>query len=120
MNLLALLPLLLGALNNPVVQAMMPLVKQLLDQLGKTQFPQVEPNKATDAALSLFDANSIKWVQTALILHGATLDPDGICGETTKAAVTAIQKELGLTADGWPGHITQDALRAMLLKKAGK
>jgi peptidoglycan hydrolase-like protein with peptidoglycan-binding domain len=120
MDLLSLIPLVLTALNNPAVKALMPLIQQLLTGLGTANFPKVDPAVAANAAVSLFDSNSIKWVQTALILHGAKLDPDGLCGETTKAAVTDIQKELGLTADGWPGHITQDALRAMLLKRAGK
>jgi peptidoglycan hydrolase-like protein with peptidoglycan-binding domain len=84
-------------------------VSQLLAQLGQVNFPNVDPNKAAAAGASLFDSNSIKWVQGFL-----QLEADGINGESTKAAVKKYQEAHGLKVDGWAGHLTQETMRAQL------
>jgi len=102
-------------MNNPAIQALLP----LLSQIGTTAFPKVDPNKAAEAASSLFDTEHIKWVQFVLKLLGKDVTVDGVLGADTKAAVSAFQTENGLDADGWPGPLTNDALRnkALALKK---
>src|SRR5215813_13985513 len=103
--LIALLPQILTALNNPAVQALLPLIQQALSQIGQAQFPGVDPNKAGTAGATLFDTNSVKWVQSFL-----KLNPDGIYGEDTKDHVKTFQKDHGLVADGWAGEKTQEAM----------
>lgn len=115
--LLTLLPQILSLMNNPAVAALLPLIQQLLSQMGTQAFPGVDPNKAGQAAVSLFDPEHIKWVQTALSLLGQPIDVDGVLGDTAKAAVKTFQSANGLVADGWPGPKTNEALRAALLKK---
>ncbi len=92
---------------------LMPVVTQLLGQLGQGAFPNVDPNKAGQAAASLFDVNSVKWVQAAL-----GLEPDGIYGDGTKEAVKKFQEAHGLKVDGWAGTATQDAMRVAIKPKA--
>lgn len=109
---LGLLPQLLQLINNPAVQAALPLIQQLLTAMGQAQFPTVtDPVKAAVAASDLFDTNCVKWVQAAL---GLTID--GVYGQATKDAVSRFQEANGLTVDGWAGQLTQDALRKRLQK----
>lgn len=112
------LPQILAAVNNPQVQQFLPLIQQLLQQLGSAQFPGVDPTKAPAAGASLFDSNATKWTQTALNVLGAApaLTVDGSYGEATQAAVSAFQTANKLVVDGWAGTATQDALRAALAK----
>src|SRR6266436_7690128 len=110
--LITLLPQISALINNPAVAAMLPLIQQLLSQVGTAQFPGVDPNKAPAAGAALFDLNSVKWVQAAL-----GLEADGIYGDATKAAVKAFQGAHGLVVDGWAGSLTQDALRTSILPK---
>jgi peptidoglycan hydrolase-like protein with peptidoglycan-binding domain len=113
--LIAFLPQILSLINNPAVQALLPLLQQLLAQVGTGAFPNVDPARAGEAAVSLFDAEHIKWVQTALRILGKDVTVDGILGDGAKAAVSAFQSENGLVADGWPGPLTNEALRKKLL-----
>jgi peptidoglycan hydrolase-like protein with peptidoglycan-binding domain len=115
--LFSLLPQLLSLMNNPAVAALLPLIQQLLAQLGKDAFPGVDPNKAGQAAVSLFDPEHVKWVQTALTALGQPIEVDGVLGEGAKEAVKTFQSANGLVADGWPGPKTNEALRTALLKK---
>ena len=113
---IALLPQIIMLMNNPAIQALLP----LLMQLGSSVFPGVDPNKAADAAFSLFDTEHIKWVQMALTLLGNTVDVDGVYGKGTKEAVSKFQTESSILVDGWAGTKTNEALRAALLKKYGE
>lgn len=117
--LFTLIPQLLALMNNPTVAALMPLIQQLLQQLGTSTFPNVDPAKAGQAGASLFDTEHIKWVQTALAALGIPLKVDGVLGDAAKAAVTTFQNAHGLVADGWPGPKTNDAIRKALLDKTG-
>jgi len=93
-------------------------ILQLLPEIGKVAFPNVDPNKASQAGSALFDPEHTKWVQTALrVLVGMVGEIDGVYGEGTKAAVKSFQEANGLVADGWSGPKTNDALRQALLKK---
>lgn len=115
MNFIALIPAVLGLLNNPAVQALLPVLQAVLSQVGKGAFPGVDPSKADQAAASLFDSNNTMWIQTALNLLGEKLTVDGVPGEALKAAVLKFQKaHPPLVADGWAGHATADELRKTL------
>lgn len=111
--LIALLPQILQLLNNPTVQALLP----LLTQLGTTAFPQVNPGSAAAAASTLFDTVHVKWIQTALSVLGENLTIDGVYGQGTKDAVSKFQAANNLVVDGWSGVNTTAALQAALLKK---
>lgn len=112
--LIGLLPVITQLMNNPAVQALIP----LLLQLGQQSFPGVDPNKAVHAATALFDTEHTKWVQAALTLLGTPVEIDGVYGAAVKDAVKSFQAEAGLVVDGWAGAKTNDALRAALLKKS--
>src|SRR5215469_16231787 len=99
--LIALLPTILSLMNNPDIQKLLP----LLAQLGSQAFPGVDAAKAQSAGATLFDVNSIKWVQSFL-----KLDADGVYGDASKAAVKTFQETHNLVADGWAGQATQDAM----------
>jgi hypothetical protein len=113
--LLKILPTILTVINNPAVQSLLP----LLSKVGTATFPDIrDPNKAAEAAASLFDPENIKWVQTVLNLaQGENLEVDGEPGEATQAAIKKFQQTNRLEVDGWPGTKTNDALRALLVKK---
>ena len=68
--LITLIPTILALLNNPAVVALMPLIQQLLSQLGTQSFPGVDPNKAGAAGADLFNTTNTKWAQTALNILG--------------------------------------------------
>lgn len=117
--LFSMLPQLLSLMNNPTVVALLPLLQQVLAQIGAGAFPNVDPAKAGQAGAALFDSEHVKWVQTALMLLGyspRTADEDGVLGDSTKAAVLSFQGQNGLVADSWPGPKTNEALRTALLK----
>lgn len=61
--------------------------------------------------------NSVKTVQQYLnIFFCAGLHIDGICGrKTKKALISALQTELGVTADGIIGPITEKAMKKIVL-----
>lgn len=51
-------------------------------------------------------------IQALLIYHGFDPGiPDGVMGENTAGAVRRFQERVGLTVDGVPGQLTQNALR---------
>lgn len=52
----------------------------------------------------------VRTLQHLLTYHGAELDPDGVFGEKTEAAVKAFQAGNGLTDDGVVGPSTWPAL----------
>lgn len=68
-------------------------------------FTPEETQRATDQQLYI---NHIKHVQTKL-----GVDPDGIFGKNTKAAVIIFQKKSGLTPDGIAGPMTLAALNSI-------
>ncbi len=115
--LFTMIPQLLALMNNPTVVALLPLLQQILAQLGTQSFPGVDPAKAGQAGATLFDSEHIKWVQTALTVLGQPTAIDGVLGEGAKDAVKTFQSANGLVSDGWPGPKTNEALRAALLKK---
>lgn len=54
-------------------------------------------------------------IQALLIYHGFDPGtPDGIMGKKTAEAVRQFQTRVGLTADGAPGELTQNALRTYI------
>lgn len=54
-------------------------------------------------------------IQALLIYHGFDPGtPDGIMGKKTAEAVRQFQTRVGLTADGAPGELTQNALRTYM------
>ena len=58
---------------------------------------------------------TIKQIQSLLIYHGFDPGtPDGIMGKKTAEAVRQFQTRVGLTADGAPGKLTQNALRTYI------
>jgi len=117
---LALLPLILNFINSPAGRALMPLITQVLAQLGSSQFPGVDPAKAETAGAALFDVNATKWVQTALnVVDGAKLTVDGVHGQATIDAVKKFQTAHNLTVDGWAGELTSTALRNALVALPG-
>ena len=65
---------------------------------------------ATDAALKGKGKDTVVQIQTELAKYGYYTGPiDGVYGEPTKAAVTKLQTDLGVTADGRVGPATVDA-----------
>jgi peptidoglycan hydrolase-like protein with peptidoglycan-binding domain len=65
---------------------------------------------ATDAALKGKAKDVVVQIQTELAKYGYYTGPiDGVYGESTKAAVTKLQTDLGVTADGQVGAETIDA-----------
>ncbi len=83
-----------------------------LEALGKQLFPDVPTHQAPLAVATAFDHGTVVKVQAALNGLGSygVLTLDGVLGDVTKKAVTAYQTAKGLTADGWPGPVTQKAL----------
>lgn len=66
---------------------------------------------------------SVAWIaaiQTKLNRLGHKLDPDGVRGAKTIAAVVAFQKQHGLVPDGLPGVATNDKLDEVLRAPSGK
>lgn len=110
--------------NEDVVTKVLAISKPfatLLEGIGAKLFPQVAAQLHIAAAVTAaFDPNVTKWLQGSL---NVLLDPspnltvDGIYGQKTKAAVIALQKQLGLDPDGWAGQLTQAAIQAALAAK---
>jgi peptidoglycan hydrolase-like protein with peptidoglycan-binding domain len=94
----------------------------VLEQAGAKLFPQAASTlHAVAGAIAAFDPNTTKWLQGALnavVTPSPNLVVDGIYGPRTAAAVSALQKQLGLKVDGFAGAITQAALQTLLTKKA--
>jgi|SRR6266576_1443204 len=116
----ALLPLVLQflpqLLASPAVQQQLPaLITVLLHQVGTTAFPGIDPAKAPAAAVTLFDTNSIMWVQAYLNSKGESLILDGVLKDADKLAIRKFQTVNGLTVDGWPGKDTQSSMRNSLV-----
>lgn len=107
--------------NDDIVTKLQHLSKPLADVLenvGGELFPQAKPQLHIAAgAIAAFNVDYTKWLQATL---NAVMDPspnlkvDGLYGPRTKAAVTQFQTQLGLTADGWAGKLTQAALEKAL------
>jgi len=115
--LIGLLPTILALINNPALQQLLPLIQQILAQLGTQSFPTVDPNKAGNAGADLFNVSNTKWAQTALNILGTKIPVDGVYGQGTKDAVTVFQTAHGLVADGWAGEKTIAALQQAIMPK---
>ena len=97
-------PLIIGALAG------------LVTQVAKHFFPQLAPDKLISAGVSLLDPNVVKFAQQAcnrILQPSPNLVVDGIWGPKTQAAVTQLQKQLGVNPDGWFGPLTEAAVRAL-------
>lgn len=102
------------------ITATLPTLAAALEKYGGDFFPNAKPElHIAAAAMTAFDPNVTKWLQGSL---NALLDPspnlvvDGSYGPKTKAAVERVQKQMGLTVDGWAGQLTQAAIMAALAK----
>jgi hypothetical protein len=63
------------------------------------------------------DLRTLRGIQEALLSLGFTPGPaDGAMGLKTRSAVMSFQASVGLVADGAPGPLTRDALRAAIAK----
>ena len=97
-------------------------VGDLILAAGSALFPKAKPAlQIVGGAIAAFDPNTTKWLQGALNVimphEGINLPPlvvDGRYGPKTKAAVEALQTELGLAVDGIAGNITQAAIQGLL------
>jgi peptidoglycan hydrolase-like protein with peptidoglycan-binding domain len=83
-------------------------VTEMQKALGVTADGVYGPS--TDAALKGKARDAVVQIQTELAKYGYYTGPiDGDYGEATKAAVTKLQTDLGVTADGQVGAETIDA-----------
>ena len=125
-KLIAIAPQIQNAIKTgiPIVDAVMrasPDLLPLLEQIGKTVFPQLSGTNAQWAAGNMiFNVEMTKSLQDDLNKLGANpaLVADGIYGNATKAAVTKFQTDHGLEADGWAGPQTLPAI-AKVVKALG-
>ena len=115
--LIGLIPTILALINNPALQQLLPLIQQILAQLGTQNFPNVDPTKAGNSGVALFNVMNTKWTQTALNILGTKVDVDGVYGQGTKDAVLAFQTAHGLVADGWAGEKTIAELQKAIMPK---
>jgi peptidoglycan hydrolase-like protein with peptidoglycan-binding domain len=94
-----------------------------LDSLGAMLFPNVKPElRIAAVAMTQYDTNLNMWIQGALnifVTPSPGLAVDGIYGPKTGAAVASLQKQLGMTVDGWAGNLVQTALMQLMAKKLG-
>lgn len=58
----------------------------------------------------MMQGDDVRAVQAALAASGAEIEPDGLYGPTTEAAVVAFQRSSDLTVDGIVGPATRSAL----------
>lgn len=94
-----------------------------LEAIGGLLFPAVKPElRIAAVAMTQYDTDLNKWVQAGLnafVTPSPNLVVDGIYGPKTKAAVEALQKQLGMTVDGWAGNLVQLALMQLMQKRLG-
>jgi Putative peptidoglycan binding domain/D-alanyl-D-alanine carboxypeptidase len=84
---------------------------QLIRKLHADGVFSGSPSTLPEASLSIGDrGQQVKKLQEALNARGEDLDPDGIFGASTHAAVVAFQARQGLTPDGIVGPKTRAAL----------
>lgn len=103
------------------IKAMSPALGRLLDELGKSAFPDASATLHTVGGIVAgFDPNITKWLQSslnAILTPSPNLAVDGIYGPRTTAAVKKLQLQAGLVPDGLAGRITQAAIDAWFAKK---
>src|SRR5580765_7138587 len=89
------------------IQTVAPALAGVLEQIGGQFFPQAAPAlHIAAAAIAAFDPNTTKWIQNAcnsFLTPSPNLVVDGQYVPKTKAAVIALQTQLGLTPDGVAG-----------------
>jgi|KBSSwiStaDraftv2_1062776.scaffolds.fasta_scaffold913136_3 peptidoglycan hydrolase-like protein with peptidoglycan-binding domain len=138
MNWLSLIPTLISAAsaintivtiangNSDIVskiREVLPHLAEPLDALGGLLFPNVKPElRIAAVAMTQYDMNLNKWIQGALnifLTPSPNLVVDGVYGPKTGAAVAQLQKQLGMTVDGWAGNLVQTALMQLMAKKLG-
>jgi peptidoglycan hydrolase-like protein with peptidoglycan-binding domain len=97
-----------GPIDGVYGSATMAAVTAMQKALGVTADGIYGPS--TDAALKGKAKDVVVQIQTELAKYGYYTGPiDGNYGEATKAAVTKLQTDLGVTADGLVGAETLDA-----------
>jgi murein L,D-transpeptidase YcbB/YkuD len=111
-------PQIQGAIKTgiPIVDAVMrasPDLLPLLEQVGKSVFPQLTGTNAQWAAGNMiFNVEMTTSLQADLNKLGTSpaLVTDGVYGNATKAAVARFQADHALEADGWAGPQTLPAI----------
>ena len=97
-----------------------PDILNVFTQLGSSLFPKAAPQFHAAAALvASYNPDYTKWLQNslnALVSPSPNLVVDGHYGPKTRAAVEALQTELGLKIDGWAGDATSAAIQLALSK----
>lgn len=105
------------------IKALSPSLAKILETVGSQFFPKAAPALHLVAGVvAAFDPNTTKWIQGALntlVTPNPNLVVDGVYGAKTRAAVEALQTQLGLTVDGVAGQITQAAIASALAKLNG-
>lgn len=138
MNWLSLIPMLMSgasAINSIVtiaqgnsdivtkIREVLPHLAEPLESLGGLLFPAVKPElRIAAVAMTQYDLDLNKWLQAGLnafVTPSPNLVVDGIYGPKTGAAVASLQKQLGMTVDGWAGNLVQSALMQLMAKRLG-
>ena len=95
-----------------------PAIVNVFQSLGTQLFPKAAPAIALAGSLiSTYSPNYVMWIQgmlNAYLKPAVPLVVDGKYGPKTTAAIEAVQTKLGLTVDGVAGDITMAALTAIL------
>jgi len=104
--------------EKPIVTIVKGLAPEMFDffkKVGAQVFPELQEEVQAEVGATMFDTESVKWVQGDLNKRGAApqLTVDGVLGPMTKAAVKIFQgRHAELVVDGWPGPKTIAKMKA--------
>jgi murein L,D-transpeptidase YcbB/YkuD len=93
-------------------------VFDIIEEAGKDLFPSLSREEQVAAGALRFDFETVKKIQAqlnTLRIMDPPLTVDGTYGPLTREAVRKFQQSKGLTADGWAGPATQNALDAAIV-----
>ncbi len=99
------------------VEQLLPSVAKYAVEIANQFFPgQAAVVSAVASTALVFNTKLVMYAQQACnLVLDSKLEVDGMYGPKTKAAVIALQKHLGLTADGIFGKITEAAIKKLNL-----